>query len=115
MTKLKKILSIVILFIVITLIGFLVYTGSRLSSYPTSYDEFINNYYTNDETTIRFVTEDSALYMTKEDRLWIEIKDYTEGFIVAEWENEPVYFVALENGLLYDVQKNTYLTKGGAV
>ena len=108
-TTLKRILAVVALIAVIFTVGFLVFTGSRLSRYPNAREDFENKTYLSDDgDRVAFTADNTAYYTVGEAQIKLTIMDYKDGVIYAEKDEASYMFVAIGGDTLYDAQKNEF-------
>ena len=115
-TTLKRILAVVALIAVVFMVGFLVFTGSRLSRYPNARKDFENKTYLSDDgDRVAFTADNTAYYTMGENQVKLTVTDYKDGVIYAERDEETYMFVAIGGDTLYDAQKKEFFYgRGGA-
>ena len=115
MTKSKRILAIVILSVVLLLVGYSCYTGSRLTKYPDKIDAYKNQTYIHDGEIMLAFTDDYAWYsISEQEIILLTITDYSEGVITMK-KNDTIYrFVAIDENTIYDENTKHLLTRRGA-
>ena len=113
MTKVKRILAVVILCFLVLLVGYSCYTGSRLTSYPENLDGYKNKtFYTNEGGMVAF-TDEYAWYQTGEQEIvLLKILSYEQGVLVMVKDETQYMFTVIDNDTLYDEQTKTFLKKG---
>ena len=114
MKRIKRIIAVVILCVVVLLVGYSCYTGSRLTSYPENLDGYKNKtFYTNDGGMVAF-TDEYAWYQTREQEIvLLKILSYEQGVLVMVKDDKEYTFTVIDNDTLYDEQTKEILTKGG--
>ena len=112
MTKIKKVLAILILCLIILLVGYSWYTSSRLTSYPRDLDSYNNaTFYTNDGGMVVFM-DGYAWYTTDEHGIdLLKVQAYEQGMIVMTKEAEEYMFTAIDDNMLYDAQRKVFLER----
>lgn len=113
MKTVKRIIAVVILCVVVLLVGYSCYTGSRLTSYPQNLDGYKNKtFYTNDGGMVAF-TDEYAWYQTGEQEIvLLKISSYEQGVLVMVKDDKEYTFTVIDNDTLYDEQTKEILTKG---
>ena len=113
MKTVKRIIAVVILCVVVLLVGYSCYTGSRLTSYPENLDGYKNKtFYTNDGGMVAF-TDEYAWYQTGEQEIvLLKILSYEQGVLVMVKDDKEYTFTVIDNDTLYDEQTKEILTKG---
>ena len=113
MKTVKRIIAVVILCVVVLLVGYSCYTGSRLTSYPENLDGYKNKtFYTNEGGMVAF-TDEYAWYQTGEQEIvLLKISSYEQGVLVMVKDDKEYTFTVIDNDTLYDEQTKTFLKKG---
>ena len=113
MKTVKRIIAVVILCVVVLLVGYSCYTGSRLTSYPENLDGYKNKtFYTNEGGMVAF-TDEYAWYQTGEQEIvLLKISSYEQGVLVMVKDDKEYTFTVIDNDTLYDEQTEQILTKG---
>ena len=113
MKTVKRIIAVVILCVVVLLVGYSCYTGSRLTSYPENLDGYKNKtFYTNEGGMVAF-TDEYAWYKTGEQEIvLLKIESYEQGVLVMVKDDKEYTFTVIDNDTLYDEQTEQILTKG---
>ena len=113
MKTVKRIIAVVILCVVVLLVGYSCYTGSRLTSYPENLDGYKNKtFYTNEGGMVAF-TDEYAWYQTEEQEIvLLKISSYEQGVLVMVKDDKEYTFTVIDNDTLYDEQTKEILTKG---
>ena len=113
MKRIKRIIAVVILCVVVLLVGYSCYTGSRLTNYPQNLDGYKNRtFYTNDGGMVAF-TDEYAWYKTGEQEIvLLKISSYEQGVLVMVKDDKEYTFTVIDNDTLYDEQTKEILTKG---
>ena len=113
MKTVKRIIAVVILCVVVLLVGYSCYTGSRLTSYPENLDGYKNKtFYTNEGGMVAF-TDEYAWYQTGEQEIvLLKISSYEQGVLVMVKDDKEYTFTVIDNDTLYDEQTKEILTKG---
>ena len=113
MKTVKRIIAVVILCVVVLLVGYSCYTGSRLTSYPQNLDGYKNKtFYTNEGGMVAF-TDEYAWYQTGEQEIvLLKISSYEQGVLVMVKDDKEYTFTVIDNDTLYDEQTKEILTKG---
>ena len=113
MTKVKRIIAVVILFLVVLLVGYSCYTGSRLTSYPKELDGYQNTIFQAKDGTMLAFTDGYAWYQSEEQQIiLLQIIEYDQGVILMQREDKEFYFTAIDTESVYDEQTQKFLTKG---
>ena len=113
MKRIRRIIAIMILCVVVLLVGYSCYTGSRLTDYPKEIDGYKDmTFYSNDGGMVAF-TEKHAWYFTEEQGIiLLTLAGYEDGVIKMTRNEKEFYFIAVDNDTLYDEQTKRILTKG---
>ena len=113
MKRIRRIIAIMILCVVVLLVGYSCYTGSRLTDYPKEIDGYKDmTFYSNDGGMVAFTDKD-VWYLTKEQGIiLLTLAGYEDGVITMTREEKKFYFIAVDNDTLYDEQTKRILTKG---
>ena len=113
MKTVKRIIAVVILCVVVLLVGYSCYTGSRLTNYPQNLDGYKNRtFYTNDGGMVAF-TDEYAWYKTGEQEIvLLKISSYEQGVLVMVKDDKEYTFTVIDNDTLYDEQTKEILTEG---
>ena len=113
MKTVKRIIAVVILCVVVLLVGYSCYTGSRLTNYPENLDGYKNKtFYTNEGGMVAF-TDEYAWYQTGEQEIvLLKISSYEQGVLVMVKDDKEYTFTVIDNDTLYDEQTKEILTKG---
>ena len=113
MKRIKRIIAVVILCVVVLLVGYSCYTGSRLTSYPQNLDGYKNKtFYTNDGGMVAFTDEYAWYQAGGQDVILLKIKSYEQGVILMMKDDKEYAFTAVDNDTIYDEQTKEILTKG---
>ena len=103
----KRILAVSIVFFMVLLIGYLVFTGNHMSSFTKDFMEYKSMVYEGKDGTMVAFTENGALYDTVENTIiMLEFMEYTEGVITMEKQDVVYTFVVVGKGMLYDANTN---------
>ncbi len=110
MKTVKRIIAVVILCVVVLLVGYSCYTGSRLTSYPQNLDGYKNKtFYTNEGGMVAFKDE-YAWYKIDNYRLvLLKYKSCQGGVLVLVKDNTEYTFTAIDSDTLYDEQRQAFL------
>ena len=113
MKRIKRIIAVIILCVVVLLVGYSCYTGSRLTSYPQSLDGYKNKtFYGKDGGMVAF-TDEYAWYQTDEKGIvLLTVEEYKQGVIIMKRNDITYHFTAIDGDTLYDEQTQEILTKG---
>ena len=116
MTKtVKRGFAVTLLFLVVLLVGCLVFTGNRLADYPKEFSDYKSKVYEGKDGTMVAFTENNALYDTQEtNMILLDFKEYSEGVIIMQRQDVTYTFVAIGKDMLYDGNTNQILTRRGA-
>ena len=113
MTKVRRILAVILLCALVLFIGYSCYTGSRLMGYPQTLDGYKNTtFYGNDGYRVAF-TDGYAWYETGDGIILLEMQSYADGVIFMTDGEKEYVFTAVGTDTLYDVQTEEFLRKGG--
>ena len=114
MKTVKRIIAVVILCVVVLLVGYSCYTGSRLTNYPQNLDGCKNRtFFTNDGGMVAF-TDEYAWYKTGEQEIvLLKIESYEQGVLVMVKDDKEYTFTVIDNDTLYDEQTEQFLVKRG--
>ena len=108
-TTLKRILAVVALIAVIFTVGFLVFTGNRLSRYPNATEYFENKTYLSDDgDRVAFTSDNTAYYTVGDNQIKLTVTDYKDGVIYLEKDEASYMFVAIGGDTLYDAQEKKF-------
>ena len=112
MKRIKRIIAVIILSLVVLLVGYSCYTGSRLTDYPKEIDGYKNRtFYVNDGGMVVF-KDDYAWYKTEKGIVLLTFECYQDGVIKMTRNEKEFYFIAVDNDTLYDEQTKKIFTKG---
>ena len=113
MKRIRRIVAVMILCVVVSLVGYSCYTGSRLTDYPKEIDGYKDmTFYSNDGGMVAFADKD-VWYLTKEQGIiLLTLAGYEDGVITMTREEKKFYFIAVDNDTLYDEQTKKIFTKG---
>ena len=116
MTKtVKRALAVTLLFLVVLLVGCLIFTGNRLADYPKEFSDYKSVVFESEDGTMVAFTENGALYDTAENTvIMLELTEYSDGVIAMEKQDVVYTFVAVGKDMLYDGNTNQILTRRGA-
>ena len=110
----KRILAVVILILTVLLVGYLVFTGSRLANYPENIDGYKRVVFEGNDNTMVAFTDENVWYGTGDVPLvLLEICEYKEGVISMERDEQIYEFVAIDEKTIYDVQTKELLIRRG--
>ena len=113
MKTVKRIIAVVILCVVVLLVGYSCYTGSRLTSCPQNLDGYKNKtFYTNDGGMVAFTDEYAWYQAGGQDVILLKIESYEQGVILMLKDDKEYVFTAVDNDTIYDEQTKEILTKG---
>jgi len=113
MKTVKRIIAVVILCVVVLLVGYSCYTGSRLTSYPQNLDGYKNKtFYTNDGDMVAFTDEYAWYQAGGQDVILLKIENYEQGVILMLKDDKEYVFTAVDNDTIYDEQTKEILIKG---
>jgi hypothetical protein len=112
MSKFKKILALLLLFLLVVVLCYGIFTGKRITNYSKELNELDGKTFANSETGLSFLGS-GIWYQTGEDILLLQIKDYTSGVITMERENEEFVFTIIDGNTIFDGQENKFLVKRG--
>ena len=114
MQGLKRMLSVVLLFVMVLLIGYSCYTGNRLSGYPEDLDGYKSCVFkAKDGTTVAFTDEKAWYGVGDEPMILLEITEYKDGVISMKREKKVYAFVAIDKETIYDCQTDKLLIRRG--
>ena len=114
MKTVKRMIAVVILCVVVLLVGYSCYTGSRLTSYPQNLDGYKNKtFYTNDGGMVAFTDEYAWYQAGGQDVILLKIKSYEQGVILMLKDDKEYAFTAVDNDTIYDEQTERFLVKRG--
>ena len=110
----KRIIAVVLLIVVALLIGYSCHTGNRLAKSPDTLNDYKRYVYKAKDGTMVAFTDESVWYGTGDAPLiLLEIKDYKEGVISMERDEQVYEFVAIDERTIYDVQTGELLIRRG--
>ena len=112
MKRIKRIIAVIILSLVVLLVGYSCYTGSRLTDYPKEIDGYKNRtFYVNDGGMVVF-KDDYAWYKTEKGIVLLTFECYQDGVIKMTRDGEDYFFLAIDEDMLYDERTKEFLTEG---
>ena len=112
MKTVKRIIAVIILVIIVWLVGYSCYTGSRLTSYPQNLDGYKNKtFYTNDGGMVAFTDEYVWYQAGEQDVILLKIKSYEQGVILMMKDDKEYSFTAIDADTLFDEQRNMVLER----
>ena len=111
---LKRIVAVIFFIVMVVLVGYSCYTGSRLTDYPQNLDGYKNKtFYTNEGGMVAF-TDEYAWYQTgKQEIVLLKIESYEQGVLVMVKDDKEYTFTVIDNDTLYDEQTEQFLVKRG--
>ena len=110
----KRIVAVVLLIVVILLIGYSCFTGSRLASPPDNLDGYKRYLFRSKDGTMVAFTDENAWYgVGDEPMVLLEINEYKEGVISMKREEQIYEFVAIDEKTIYDCQTKELLIRRG--
>ena len=113
MKTVKRIIAVVILCVVVLLVGYSCYTGSRLTSYPQNLDGYKNKtFYTNDGGMVAFTNGYAWYQADGQNVILLKIESYEQGVILMMKDDKEYVFTAVDNDTIYDEQTKEILIKG---
>ena len=113
MKTVKRIIAVVILCVVVLLVGYSCYTGSRLTSYPQNLDGYKNRtFYTNDGGMVAFIDEYAWYTAGEQEIVLLKIDSYAQGVLVMVKDDKEYVFTLIDGDTLYDEQTRQILIKG---
>lgn len=111
----KRILTVSIVFFMVLWIGYLVFTGTHVSSFVKDFTDYKSVVYEGKYGTMVAFTENGAMYDTAENTvIMLEFTGYSEGVITMEKKDDVYTFVVLGKDMLYDAHTKQILTRRGA-
>ena len=114
MQGLKRMLSVVLLFVMVLLIGYSCYTGNRSAGYPDTLDGYKRYIFrSKDGTMVAFMDEDVWYGVGDEPMILLEITEYKDGVISMKREKKVYAFVAIDKETIYDCQTDKLLIRRG--
>ena len=115
MTKrVGRIIAVILLILTVLLIGYSCHTGNRLAKSPDSLDGYKRYIFRAKDGTMVAFTDKNVWYGTGDVPLiLLEIKDYKEGVISMEREEQIYEFVAIDGKTIYDTQTKELLLRRG--
>ena len=112
MKTVKRIIAVVILCVVVLLVGYSCYTGSRLTSYPENLDGYKNKtFYTNDGGMVAFTDEYAWYQAGGQNVILLKIKSYEQGVILMMKDDKEYAFTAIDGNTIFDEQSNMILER----
>ena len=112
--KLIRMLAVIVLVVVIVLIGYLSFTGDRLSNPPPSLDCYKGYTFKSDSGGTIAFTDENVWYATGNSPMYLmEIKGYKEGIISMQRKDVFYKFVAIDETMIYDCQSKEFLVRSG--
>ena len=113
MKRIKRIIAVISLCVVVLLVGYSCYTGSRLTEYPKEFDDYKNtSFYSNDGSMVAFLDEYAWYKTGEQDVILLKISSYEQGVLVMVKDDKEYTFTVIDNDTLYDEQTKEILTKG---
>ena len=108
----KRILAVSIVFFMILVIGYLVFTGNHMSSLTKDFAEYKSVVYDGKDGTMVAFTENGAWYGVDENEvIFLEITGNEEGVITMMKNNEKYRFVAIDEQTNYAENTKEFLTR----
>lgn len=113
MKRIKRIIAVISLCVVVLLVGYSCYTGSRLTEYPKELDGYKNtSFYSNDGSMVAFTDEYAWYQAGGQGIILLKISSYEQGVLVMVKDETQYTFTVIDNDTLYDEQTKTFLKKG---
>lgn len=114
MTKIRRMIAVVLLIVVVLLVGYSCHTGNRLTSPPDSLDGYKRYVFrANDGTMVAFMDENVWYGRDDEPMVLLEINEYQKGVISMKREGEKYEFIAIDDVTIYDCQTDRILIRRG--
>ena len=111
MKRIKRIIAVIILSLVVLLVGYSCYTGSRLTGAPKEMYGYKNTtFHASDGGMVAF-TNGYAWYKTEYKVVLLTLESYQDGVIKMTREGEEFYFTAVGRDMIYDEQTQKFLTR----
>lgn len=115
MKRIKRIIAVVILCLVVLLVGYSCYTGSRLTGYPQELEGYQNITFRSKDGTMVVFAEEYAWYASGEQEIvLLTVEEYKQGVIIMKRNDITYHFTAIDTDTLYDEQTQEFLTRRGA-
>lgn len=108
----KRILAVVLLVLTVLVVGCLLYTGNRLTGYPSDLKIYDGEIFEGkDDTIVAFKTNGTWYKADNNEVILLEITDYSDGVITMQ-KNDTVYrFVVVDENTIYDETTKSLLTR----
>ena len=113
MKKVKRIISFALLIVVIALIGYLVYTGNRLTDYPEDLGELKGKTFVSGSRSLSFIGK-NLWYDAEERIMLLEIVEYEKGVLKTERNGATYVFEIIDSETVYDYQTQEILVRSGS-
>ena len=108
----KRILAVVLLILTVLVVGCLLYTGNRLSDYPSDLQVYDGEIFEGkDDTMVAFKASGTWYKADDNEVILLEITDYSDGVITMKKGDIVYRFVAIDKNTLYDETTKTLLTR----
>ncbi|NCA67919.1 MAG: hypothetical protein EOM87_07650 [Clostridia bacterium] len=110
MKTLKRIMCVFLLTVIGSEIGYLVYTGDRLASFPAS-ETYTNKMFisSDGEIEIEFNNFSDAVYTKDGISVSISLTDYKDGILVFSGIEREYRFIALNETQVFDTERRKVL------
>lgn len=110
MKTLKRIMCVFLLAVIGIAIGYLVYTGNRLASFPAS-EVYINKVFisSDEEMEIEFNNFSDAVYTKDGISVNISLTNYKDGILVFSGLEREYRFIALTETQVFDTESRKVL------
>ena len=114
MKRIMRIIAVIVLGVLLLLVGYSCYTGSRLTDCPKEMDGYKNTTFYGEDGGMVAFTDEYAWYKREEQGvILLMIEGYQDGVITMTRDDEVYCFIAVDNDTLYDKQTEEFLTRGG--
>ena len=115
MKAVKRILYIFLLVLLVMVIGYLVFTGSRLADFPKGMEDYEKDVFIGEDGTMVAFNGNGALYTFNDETVIIlTFSGYSDGVITMCENGKDYRFVAIGESILYDENTKQFLKRRGA-
>ena len=113
MTKtVKRIIVVAVLLIALAIVGWLVFTGERVASYPSDLSAFSEGIFDGKGDTMVVFEGDKAWYCPREGEVFLmDIVSYEEGVMTMVKDEMRHSFVVINEDMIYEIGAKNVLTR----
>ena len=108
----KRILALIVLILVVILVGCLLFTGNRLNDYPDTMQAYERSVFKAKDGSMVAFTDEQVWYGAGEGEvILLEVIGYSEGRIVLQKGDKAYTFMAIDENVIYDIEREVFLER----